>query len=119
LNSIPVTGFRAKNRRLNPIDAYRHVIALIEGFEVHATIWGKLTSDENLDNRLPDWVRKEQLANSLGDPVPRKGEISDRNAKRINNGIIGDARRSTAELGKRQFDMKVDYAVKQIRELLK
>jgi creatinine amidohydrolase len=66
-----------------------------------------------------DWVRKEQLANSLGDPVPRKGETSDRNVKRINNGIIGDARRSTAELGKRQFDMKVDYAVKQIRELLK
>jgi creatinine amidohydrolase len=66
-----------------------------------------------------DWVRKEQLANSRGDPVPRKGETSDPNAKRINNGIIGDARRSTAALGKRLFDMKVDYAVKQIRELLK
>jgi creatinine amidohydrolase len=66
-----------------------------------------------------DWVRKEQLANSLGDPVPSKGETSDPNAKRIQNGIIGDARRSTAALGKRLFDMKVDYAVKQIRELLK
>jgi len=32
------------------------------------------------------WVREEQLAHSLGD----------------NNGIIGDARRSTAQLGKRQ-----------------
>ena len=65
------------------------------------------------------WVREEQLANSLGDPVPKSGGITDPTAKRINNGIIGDARRSTAELGKRQFDLKVDYAVKQIRELLR
>ncbi len=64
------------------------------------------------------WVRKEQLVNSLGDPVLKTGEKADPNANRINNGIIGDARRSTAELGKRVFDMKVDYAVKQIRELL-
>jgi len=34
------------------------------------------------------------------------------------NGILGDARRSTAELGKRVFDMRVDYAVRQIRSLL-
>ena len=34
------------------------------------------------------------------------------------NGILGDARRSTAELGKRAFDMKVDYAVRQIRSFL-
>ena len=65
------------------------------------------------------WVRKEQLANSLGDPVPKPDDNPDPSAKRINNGIIGDARRSTAGLGKRQFDIKVDYAVKQIRELLK
>src|SRR5579862_566405 len=51
------------------------------------------------------WVRKEQLPNSLGDPVQKPGEKPDPNLKRINNGIIGDARRSTAELGKRQFDM--------------
>jgi creatinine amidohydrolase/Fe(II)-dependent formamide hydrolase-like protein len=36
----------------------------------------------------------------------------------VNNGISGDARRSTEELGKKAFDMKVDYAVKQIRGLL-
>ena len=65
------------------------------------------------------WVRIEQLANSLGDPVPQMGKKADPNAKRINNGIIGDARRSTAELGRRVFDMKVDYALQQIRELLK
>jgi creatinine amidohydrolase len=65
------------------------------------------------------WVRDDQLANSLGDPVPKPGEKPDRSTLVVNNGIIGDARRSTADLGKRQFDMKVDYAVKQIRELLK
>jgi creatinine amidohydrolase len=68
---------------------------------------------------LKGWVRKEQLANSLGDPVPKLDDNPDPSAKRINNGIIGDARRSTAALGKRQFDIKVDYAVQQIRELLK
>ena len=33
-------------------------------------------------------------------------------------GSARDARRSTAELGKRAFDMKVDYAVRQIRRFL-
>ena len=37
---------------------------------------------------------------------------------RVNNGITGDARRSTAELGKMIFDMKVDYAVRQIQGFL-
>lgn len=64
------------------------------------------------------WVRKDQIANALGDPVRKPGAPRDPNARRINNGIQGDARRSTAELGKKLFDMKVDYAVHQIRELL-
>jgi creatinine amidohydrolase/Fe(II)-dependent formamide hydrolase-like protein len=34
------------------------------------------------------------------------------------NAILGDARRSTAELGKLAFDMTVDFAVKHIRSLL-
>jgi hypothetical protein len=37
---------------------------------------------------------------------------------RINNGITGDARRSSADLGKKFIDMKVDYAVRQINVLL-
>jgi creatinine amidohydrolase len=64
------------------------------------------------------WVRKELIATAIGDPVRPRGEARDPNATRINNGITGDARRSTAELGKRFFDMKVDYAVSQIRRLL-
>jgi creatinine amidohydrolase/Fe(II)-dependent formamide hydrolase-like protein len=65
-----------------------------------------------------DWVRKDLVATAQGDPVRKPGEARDPNAKRVNNGITGDARPSTAELGKRLFDMKVDYAVKQIHELL-
>jgi creatinine amidohydrolase/Fe(II)-dependent formamide hydrolase-like protein len=34
------------------------------------------------------------------------------------NGISGDARPSTKELGKKIFDMKVDYAVKQIQSMV-
>lgn len=64
------------------------------------------------------WVRKDLIPAALGDPVRRRGETPDPNAKRVNNGITGDARPSTAELGKRIFDMKVDYAVRQIKQLL-
>jgi creatinine amidohydrolase/Fe(II)-dependent formamide hydrolase-like protein len=64
------------------------------------------------------WVRKELVATALGDPVRKPGEARDPNAKRVNNGITGDARPSTPELGKRIFDMKVAYAVEQIHHLL-
>jgi creatinine amidohydrolase len=64
------------------------------------------------------WVRKDLVSTALGDPVRKRGEARDPNEKRVNNGITGDARRSTPELGKRIFDMKVDYAVNQIRQLL-
>ena len=46
------------------------------------------------------------------------GQKPDPKAKRMNNGISGDGRRSSAELGKILFDMKVDYAVRQIRGFL-
>src|SRR5579871_5444169 len=65
------------------------------------------------------WVRKDQIATAVGDPMRKPGEPRDPNAKRVNNGITGDARRSTAELGKMAFEIKVDYAVRQIHELLK
>ena len=64
------------------------------------------------------WVRRELVATALGDPMRKPGEARDPDAKRINNGISGDGRKSTAELGKRIFDMKVDYAVRQINQLL-
>ena len=59
------------------------------------------------------WVRKELIKTALGDPEgPR-----DSTAKRLDNGITSDGRRSSVELGKRVFDMKVEYAVRQIRAL--
>lgn len=61
------------------------------------------------------WVRMDLLPVSVGDPVPAPGQKVEH---KVNNGIIGDARRSSAALGKRYFDMKVDYAVKQIHQLL-
>jgi creatinine amidohydrolase len=71
------------------------------------------------------WVRKELVATAEGDPVPppgqrgQRGQAADPNAPpRKNNGITGDARRSTAALGKMAFDMKIDYAVKQIQGFL-
>jgi creatinine amidohydrolase len=63
------------------------------------------------------WVRKELIATAVGDPIRKPGEQRDPNAKRINNGIQGDARPSTAALGKRLFDLKVDEAVDQIHRL--
>jgi len=64
------------------------------------------------------WVRKELIKTAVGDPVPVRGQKRDPNVPRINNGITGDARPSTPELGKRIYDMKVDYAVRQMNQFL-
>jgi creatinine amidohydrolase len=64
------------------------------------------------------WVRKDLIKTAVGDPVPVRGEKRDPNAPRVNNGITGDARPSTPELGKKIFDMKVDYAVRQMKQFL-
>jgi creatinine amidohydrolase len=67
------------------------------------------------------WVRRDLISSALGDPVvghtagDGKAQFGPHSPQ---NGILGDARRSTAELGKRAFDMKVDYAVSQIRRFL-
>ena len=54
-----------------------------------------------------NWVRMNEIANAIGDPKARPG-----------NGISGDGRQSTAELGKRVYDNKIDLAVAQIKQLL-
>ena len=69
------------------------------------------------------WVRKALIKTALGDPVPpagqRGGVQAAPNALPLaNNGITGDARRSSVALGNMAFDMKVDYAVRQIRGFL-
>ena len=60
------------------------------------------------------WVRYKLIETALGDPQQQ----ANRDTPRINNGITGDARRSSVELGKMHFDMKVDYAVRQIQGFL-
>lgn len=64
------------------------------------------------------WVRTELLKTAVGDPVGGRGARRDPSVPRINNGITGDARPSTAELGKKIFEMKVDYAVNQIKRYM-
>jgi creatinine amidohydrolase/Fe(II)-dependent formamide hydrolase-like protein len=86
------------------------------------------------------WVRRDLIATAVGTPAARGGggrgrglgQPGDTAAARgaggvrgagaprdPGNGISGDARPSTAALGKKVFDMKVDYAVKQIQGFLK
>jgi creatinine amidohydrolase/Fe(II)-dependent formamide hydrolase-like protein len=65
------------------------------------------------------WIRQELLPTALGDPPRKPGERPDPSVKRVNNGISGDARRSSYELGKRFIDLKVEDGVAQIQELLK
>jgi creatinine amidohydrolase/Fe(II)-dependent formamide hydrolase-like protein len=64
------------------------------------------------------WVRKELVKDALGDPVPPPGQRPDPSKPRVNNGISGDGRKSTPELGKKLFDLKTEYAVRQIKQLL-
>jgi creatinine amidohydrolase/Fe(II)-dependent formamide hydrolase-like protein len=71
------------------------------------------------------WVRKALIPTAEGDPVPPPGQRgrgrgqADPNAPpRKNNGITGDARRSTAALGKQAFETKVTYAVRQIQQFI-
>ena len=67
------------------------------------------------------WVHRDLVSSAVGDPVvghtagDGKAQFGPRSPQ---NGILGDARRSTVELGKVAIDMKVDYAVRQIRSLL-
>ena len=80
------------------------------------------------------WVRRDLIPTALGDLVaPRRapGDTTGRGGRgaggrgrgavdpnappRVGNGISGDARRSTPELGKRAFDIKLEYAVRQIQ----
>lgn len=65
-----------------------------------------------------DCVRMELLKDAVGDPVRVPGQPRDTTTSRKNNGITGDARRSSAELGKGLLELRVQYAVRQIRREL-
>jgi creatinine amidohydrolase/Fe(II)-dependent formamide hydrolase-like protein len=80
-----------------------------------------------------DWTRSALIPTAVGDTTPRRGrgvrQAGDSTGggraagaasgpRQVGNGISGDARRSSKELGKKIFEMKVDYAVRQIQGLL-
>jgi creatinine amidohydrolase len=62
------------------------------------------------------WVRKDKMV--AGDPVLPPGTQRDPNAPRVNNGINGDPRPSTPEIGKRNFEIRTKNAVAQIQALI-
>jgi creatinine amidohydrolase len=88
------------SKRMADFDAYLKSQNLPAGG--HATIGD--TSEMLYLGGDKGWVRKDQIKNAV--------------RSEPNNGVSGDGRASTAELGKRVFDMKIEYAVRQIRELL-
>jgi len=63
------------------------------------------------------WVR-ENYKTMVGDPVLPAGQQPDTKVRRVNNGITGDPRLSTAELGRIFIDIRVRNAVSQIQSLI-
>ena len=94
-------------------DAYNKIIAE-KGYPVGSHGGIQDTSEMMYLETLPgnhDWVRKDQLPNTLGTMM-----VDGKRVPAAHNGISGDARRSSVELGKLRHEMKVDYAVKQIQD---
>ncbi|HEY4369048.1 MAG TPA: creatininase family protein [Steroidobacteraceae bacterium] len=63
------------------------------------------------------YVRKALLPTAVGIPVGADGKPHP-TADSPRNGIVGDARRSSAAIGKEAFETKVDFAVKQIQTFI-
>lgn len=63
------------------------------------------------------WVR-DNYKTTAGDPVIPAGQKPDPKIQRLNNGITGDPRLSTPELGRMLIDIRVRNAVAQIQMLL-
>jgi creatinine amidohydrolase len=63
------------------------------------------------------WVRNIYKT-TVGDPVLPPGQRPDPKVPRVNNGVQGDPRPSTPEIGKLAVEMKVNNAVAEIRKLI-
>src|SRR5262249_45629075 len=63
------------------------------------------------------WVRSIYKT-TVGDPVLPARQRRDPRTRRVNNGVTGDPRPSTPEIGKLAVEMKVDNAVAQIKQLI-
>ena len=64
------------------------------------------------------YVRRDLLPTAVGDPVLPPGESPPADYVSVNNGITGDGRNSSPEIGKRFLDHKIAVAVNQIRGFL-
>lgn len=62
------------------------------------------------------YVRRDMLM--AGDPVLPPGQQPDPSKPRVDNGVTGDPRPSTPEMGKLFFDIQVRNAVEEIRSLI-
>ena len=83
--------------------------ALMEEFPIRRNCW-------RCSRRLR--VGAGHYKTTVGDPVPPAGQQPDPKLRRVNNGITGDPRLSTAELGKIFIDIRVRNAVAQIQSLI-
>jgi len=63
------------------------------------------------------WVRRTYKT-TIGDPVLPPGQEPNPNVTRVNNGVTGDPRPSTSDIGKLVVDMKVNNAVAEINRLI-
>jgi len=63
------------------------------------------------------WVR-DIYKTTAGDPVLEAGQKADPKVRLLNNGIKGDPRPSTPELGKIYIDMRIKNAVMQIQTMI-
>jgi creatinine amidohydrolase len=70
-----------------------------------------------LQPKPESWVRNIYKT-TIGDPVLPAGQRADPKAPRVNNGVTGDPRSSTPEIGKLAVEMKVNDAVAEIRKLI-
>jgi len=64
------------------------------------------------------WVRSDKLAEAVGKPRVRTNPPTPRDPNAPSNGVSGDARASTAEIGKYGYDIHVSESVAQIKQLL-
>ncbi len=64
------------------------------------------------------WVRSDMLSEAVGTPREHTGQHTAYDPNHPGNGVMGDGRRSSAALGKHGYDLHVDEAVAQIRQLL-
>ncbi len=65
-----------------------------------------------------NWVRRDLLPTAVANTGRGATPPADPNVRVVSNGISGDARKSSDELGKIAYEMKVNYAVEQIKKVL-